>query len=122
MSDAKGGDFKLCVESKGIYSEEKRGRSEGKDCDDDNDAKGEYLDDGKSLPEFDYPNVDITALTILPIRGILDGPLELALSFTLDRDVVAGYWYVISFGFFITTFSPHVLALCQCPQISILFQ
>ena len=93
MSDEKGGDSKLYVESKGIYSDEKQTRSEGKD-DYDNDAKGEYLDDGKLKTDFDFPIVDVTSLTIEPPRGPVDGPLELALSFTLDRDVVAGYWYV----------------------------
>lgn len=95
MSDEKGADSKLCVESKGIYSDEKPCRSEGKDNDYDDEAKGEYLDDGKLKTDFECPQVDVTALTIEPVRGPLDGPLELALSFTLDRDVVAGYWQVL---------------------------
>mmetsp|Transcript_28621 Transcript_28621/g.48331 ORF Transcript_28621/g.48331 Transcript_28621/m.48331 type:complete len:183 (+) Transcript_28621:55-603(+) len=93
MSDEKGGDSKLYVESKGIYSDEKPSRSEGKE-DFDHDAKAEYLDDGKLKTDFEYPVVDVTSLTIEPRRGPVDGPLELAISFTLDRDVVAGYWEV----------------------------
>jgi hypothetical protein len=96
MSDAKGADSKLYVESKSILSDEKQSRSEGKE-DYDHDAKGEYLhvDDGKVKTDFEFPKVDITSLTIEPSRGPVDGPLELALSFTLDRDVVAGYWYCV---------------------------
>lgn len=94
MSDEKGADSKLYLESKGIYSDDKRIRSESKDNDHDSDAKGEYLDDGKAKMDFEYPKVDITSLTIEPTRGIVDGPLELGISFHLDRDVVAGYWEV----------------------------
>ena len=93
MSDDKGSDSKLYLESKGIYNDDdKQTRSEGKDNDHDSDAKGEYLDDGKVKHEFEYPKVDVTSLIIEPPEGAVDGPLELGISFILDRDVVAGYW------------------------------
>jgi hypothetical protein len=59
------------------------------------ESKGEteYLDDGKNENEFDIPQIDVIAVTLLPAsKCAIEDPLELNITFALDRDVVAGFW------------------------------
>lgn len=62
------------------------------------DSKGgdtEYYDDGKDTIQLDVPQVDVTDIIIEPSQKCPIGdPLELKITFILDRDVVAGYWEV----------------------------
>ncbi|CAE7637348.1 unnamed protein product, partial [Symbiodinium microadriaticum] len=87
-------------DSKG-YDEKGAGAKGGKDsfCDDDKaDSKcdTEFLDDGKGGDNvFDVPQVDVTEILIEPSSKCPVGdPLELKIMYSLDRDVVAGYWEV----------------------------
>lgn len=54
----------------------------------------EFLDDGKNEDvDFDIPQIDVTGIAIIPsTKSAIEDPLELLITFTLDRDVVAGYW------------------------------
>jgi hypothetical protein len=59
------------------------------------ESKGEteYLDDGKNENEFDIPQIDVMSVTLLPSsKCAIEDPLELTITFALDRDVVAGFW------------------------------
>jgi hypothetical protein len=69
------------------YSEGKYSESKGSGGD-------EFLDDGKNEGiDFEIPQIDVTGLTISPsTKCAIEDPLELQITFSLDRDVVAGYW------------------------------
>jgi hypothetical protein len=87
---------------------EKKGDSKG--YDDESDSKGmkdysddmadskggdEYYDDGKDTIQLDVPQVDVTEIIIEPSgKCPIGDPLELKITYNLDRDVVAGYWEV----------------------------
>lgn len=67
-------------------------KSEGK-YDGDYDGK----EDGKDYDEYkiDPPKINILSIKINPNDEVeLSSPLELRITFELDRDVVAGYWIV----------------------------
>lgn len=91
-----------------IFGMEKKGDSKGYDdesdtkgmkdySDDIADSKGgdDYYDDGKDTIELDVPQVDVTEIVIEPSgKCPIGDPLELRITYNLDRDVVAGYWEV----------------------------
>jgi hypothetical protein len=68
--------------------------SEGKYSESKGSGGDEFLDDGKNEGlDFEIPQIDVTSLTITPsTKCSIEDPLELQISFSLDRDVVAGYW------------------------------
>jgi hypothetical protein len=65
--------------------------------DEDSDSKynGKYDEEITDQGErVDPPKIEIISIDFEPIIGPLSGPLELKISFELDRDVVAGYWII----------------------------
>ena len=107
-------------ESKG-YSDDKRADIKGGKesfCHDDRaDSKcdTEFLDDGKNADAvFEVPQVDVSEIIIEPATKCpVEDPLELRITFTLDRDVVAGYW-VVKVRVVLPLFTCRVLTLYIC--------
>lgn len=85
------------------YDDNKESESKNNEREDKEEKEDiEDIDDGKNEIEFDIPQIDIISIIIKPEnKTLINNELELNIIFTLDRDVVAGYWeFKVSSNFF----------------------